>query len=151
MKRYKTVFYSLIGYYVLLALSCTASDSSSITKVNEPKAASLMGTWVVIEQANTPLSILPLCKFIKQGAIFKFSQDTLEVYVSGSGNPCDVFPFRVSGNTISFFKNDMVWVCTYQLSSDSLKLISNNFITPDNPKEKSSDALSEIAVVLKRK
>ena len=53
------------------------------------------------------------------------------MYPDASGKPCNSYAYKSSNNHISFSKADMVWLCTYELTTNSLKITSANFFIPD--------------------
>lgn len=152
--RLKTLL--LIGF-ASVALGCASGAShSEVTRTRSAPAPGLTGEWVVTKQNISPLLIGPLCKPIKQGTTFKFTEKTLEIYLSASTTPCSVYEFKVANNTISFIKSDMIWLCTYELASNSLKLISNSFFTYEvsatsTEVNKEANYPKEIKVVMNKK
>ncbi len=152
MKPYFIILGSLVILFALLSLKC--SNSKSVTTGSAP--VSLTGEWVVVAQTSSPLVIAPLCKLIRHGTTFKFTQNTLELYIDASGKPCNVYLFKITANTISFIKEDMIWLCRYELKPNNLKIISNNFFTSDEshksiPLNNQPATMPEIVVTLTKR
>ena len=126
MNKSLHIFRFWIGFFGILFLSC---GNSSIPPTGNNTVSLLTGRWVVVGQTISPIMIIPNCKPIQNGSTFHFKEDSLEVYVDASKKPCDVFTFKISGNTISLIKTDMIWLCTYELNQDSFKLSSDHFFT----------------------
>lgn len=136
----------------IISLSCTNSISS--TKGSE-NISLLTGDWMITPPTFSPLMIIPNCKPIQHGSTFQFTQDTLKVYLDASQNPCDVYTFKISGNTISLIQADMIWLCTYEINNDTLRLISNHFLIPyegnTSKPVNSPPATEKIVVTFKKK
>jgi hypothetical protein len=128
MKGYFTTFRLFAIFFGVLSIGC--SNARNLTTGSDSVSV-LTGDWVVISQTVSPLVIIPFCKPIQKETTFKFTQDKLEVYLGSSDKPCDAYRFKITANTISFIKEDMIWLCTYELNSNILKLKSDNFFTPD--------------------
>lgn len=118
----------LITITAFLYLGCI--NSKSQRKETDDQSI-LKGEWIVSEQTMPRLAIIPRCKPIHKGSIFKFTQDKLEVYTDASGKPCDVFLYKITDKTINFIKEDMVYFCTYELDQPNLKIKSNTFFILD--------------------
>jgi hypothetical protein len=152
---YRFLKFSLIFFWMLQMGSC---NSKALTIGNETMpytVPSIIGEWIVTETTKSPLSIVLLCKPIQKGTTFKFTQNTLEIYLDASGGPCDVYSYRISNNTISFIKKDMVFFCNYELNSRGLKIISDSFFTPIESDKSvrmnnSPTTAQEVAVLLKK-
>jgi hypothetical protein len=143
----------LILFFALLSFGCSNYRGVRSGSTTLP---SLTGEWVVSEQTVSPLSIIPLCKPILRGTTFKFTQNNLVVYINASQKPCDTFHYKIAGNTISFIKEDMIWLGSYELNKNILKLKSNNFFTSvelDKPVQvnKQLTTAQEIVVTLIKK
>lgn len=144
---------SVIILFAYLSTGCANAKSLKIVSDTVP---SLTGEWIITTQTFSPLILPPHCKPIQEGVSFKFTQNTLEVYLKSSVKSCDVYPFKITDNTISFIKKDMIWLCTYELSANNLKLKSDNFFTPDVsgqslPVNKQPPPTNEIVVILIKK
>lgn len=101
---------------------------------------SLAGRWTVTSGSKSGLSITPACKSIGAGTVFKFTKETLEVYPADTPTPCDVFGVRSSPNSVSLIKDDMVWLCNYSITGNTLTLTSNSFFTINQNETKPSPA-----------
>lgn len=153
MKGYIRIVRIFILLFGLIPLGCFNHKGLPAESATEPLVA---GDWVVAEQTISPLSIRPLCKPIQKGTAFRFTESTLEIYTGASPNPCGVYNFKITGNTISFIKEDMIWLCNYELSPDQLKLISDNFFAPvesekSAPADRQSAIARRVVVLLKKK
>ncbi|TDH26762.1 hypothetical protein EXU57_08065 [Segetibacter sp. 3557_3] len=131
---------------MLLLIGCSNYKNLTLRNINVP---SLSGEWRVAAQLVLPLTIKPKCKPIEKGTTFKFIQDRFEVYLDTAWIPCDVFHFKSTKNTISFIKEDMVWLCFYELTGSILKLKSTDFFIVNNPD--TSATMQEVVVTLMKK
>ncbi len=129
MKRHREIRRLLVVFFGLLFLGCV---NPKIPGATSNENSPLIGNWVIVEQTTTPLAIIPLCKPIRKGTTVKFTQTAFEVYVDTAGTPCNAYAYKTSNNQITFIKGDMLWLCTYELSPNSLTLISTNFFIPDD-------------------
>ena len=111
----------------LLLLRCYESRTRTTVSAS---ALSVTGKWVITEQNVARLSIIPRCASIGKGTVFNFRSDSVEISPDASSAPCDAFRFKVKGNTISFIKGDMIWLCTYACNADRLEITSLNFFSP---------------------
>ena len=138
----------------ILSLACSNSRSIKVSAANtaDTGATSLNGKWTVTSQSKTSLAIVPSCKPIQPGAIFQFTDNTLEVYLPNSKTPCDVFGLRTSPTAISLIRHDMVWLCNYGLTANTLTLKSTVFFTADQtdtiPSPNNQAAASQEVVVI---
>lgn len=135
----------------IISLSC--SNSRSLNTENQNMSV-LTGNWMIVAQNFSPLMIIPNCKPIQHGSTFQFTQDTLKVYSDASQKPCAVYTYKISGNSISIIHADMIWLCNFELSKDTLKITSNHFLTPyetNTGKPVTIPPATEIAVALKKK
>jgi hypothetical protein len=153
MKRCFRVVRLLILFFALLSFGCSNYRGVRTGSSTFPL---LTGEWVVSEQTVSPLSIIPLCKPIFRGTTFKFTRNNLAIYINALQNPCDTFRYKIAGNTISFIKEDMIWLCSHELNKNILKLKSNNFFTSvesDKPLQvnKQLTTAQEIVVTLIKK
>lgn len=127
MRRGFGILRLLRALFGLLLLVCLNSASHS----TESNIVSLTGEWTVASQTVSPLIITRTCKPILKGTNFTFTENALEVYTDSSKKPCNIYRFKITDNAISFIQNDMIWLCTYQLNLNRLKIRSNNFFIPD--------------------
>ncbi|GGK85682.1 hypothetical protein ACD591_20285 [Rufibacter glacialis] len=153
MKSYLNKVNVFISLFLLFMVGC--SDSKGLHLKSNPTSP-LKGEWVVVRQTISPLVIVPLCKPIQAGTTFHFSEDTLNVYLEGSRTPCDVFPYKVSDKIISIIKDDMIWLCGYELSQNTLNLVSGNFFRPieavkSGLESNQGPTQNQIEVILKKK
>lgn len=143
------------GYTILILSLVFLKCSNSRSQRSDTSAQSIVtGTWVVSEPLLSPLSIMPRCKYIQTGTIFIFSQDTLKIYTDASSNPCDVFRFMTTTNTITFIKEDMHFLGSYELNAGTLKIKAQHFLTyakPDTSQTGNAPAAPELELVLIRK
>lgn len=107
-------------------VGCAQAQHSGQDRSSEP---SLVGEWVIAEQSVAPLGIASLCQSIQPGTIVTFSPATLAVRVEAAGKPCAVLAYKVQGQRISFLREDMVWLGTYELTARRLTIRSPNFFT----------------------
>lgn len=116
-----------------LSLTCAGSRSTKVTAATTSgaDATPLEGKWTVTSQSRTSLAIIPSCKPIQPGTIFQFRDKILEVYVANSNTPCDQFGVRVLPTSISLVRDDMIWLCNYELKANTLTLTSTAFFTTD--------------------
>jgi hypothetical protein len=118
-------------------------------------SVSVRGDWVLTEQTVSPLMMIPNCKPIQKGTLFRFTDTTLEVYAGLSSKACDEFAYKITENSITFIKADMLWLCTYTMDANLLNITSTHFFTPyetdSSQKHKASPASNEIKVTLKKK
>ena len=128
MKQHLLKHRILIITTALLSLGCANSKSQRTETADK---SILTGEWIVSEQTISPLTVIPRCKSIRKGSIFKFTQDKLEVYTDALSKPCDVFLYKNTDKTINVIKEDMVYLCTYELNQTILKIKSNTFFTLD--------------------
>ena len=128
MKQHSGILQLLIIPFGLLFLGCLSPKKITAESRETPF---LTGVWVIVGQTFTPLVIIPICKSIRKGTTVKFTQTTFEVYPDASGKPCNSYAYKSSNNHISFSKADMVWLCTYELTTNILKITSANFFIPD--------------------
>ncbi len=119
---------SLIIFFGLVSFECYHSGSQTTVSAD---VALLAGEWVVDSQTVSPVAIGQRCKPVQKGTTFKFVKNVLELYIDAAGKACDVYHYKIYHNTISFIKEDMIWLCTYELNQNQLKLKSNNFFTLD--------------------
>lgn len=113
----------------------------------------LKGDWQVDTGSFLPLSIAPRCQPVVGGTLFRFTDTELLVLTDTLGPPCGSYRYAIAGQTISFIRQDMVWLCTYRVANDSLTLRSTHFFTPyyANPQaenNKPAASREEITVLL---
>ena len=132
MKQRSEVLGRLAALFSLLSLGCVNPKTPRAASVER---STLVGKWVVVEQTTTPLAIIPLCKPIRKGTTFTFTPTACEVSVDASGTPCYSYAYTASNHRISFKEADMLWLCTYELTPNSLTLISTTFFTPYRPED----------------
>ena len=152
MKRLSEILRLAVITFGPLFLGCL---NPKISGAGSVESSLLIGTWVIVEQTTTPLVIIPLCKPIRKGTAVKFTQTAFEVYLDASGIPCNTYAYKTSNNHISFIKADMLWLCTYELTPKTLKLISTNFFIADESENsgleiKKSVINQEVIITLKR-
>ncbi len=119
-----------IALSLLIAFLSIRAQNTALPMVESKDLTLLKGDWAVVSQTISPLGIAPRCKPIQKGTIFQFTEKELKVFIDTSGKPCDVYAFKIGANTMSIIKEDMIWLCTYELDIDLLKIKSNNFFTP---------------------
>lgn len=151
MMRNIKIYCYAIFVLSLVFLECSNSRSQ---RLNTGVQSILTGAWVVSEPLLSPLSIMPRCKYIQIGTIFIFSQDTLKIYTDSSSNPCDVFRFMIATNTITFIKEDMHFLGSYELNAGTLKIKAKYFLTyakPDTSQSGNAPVAPVPELVLTRK
>ncbi|WP_345070242.1 hypothetical protein [Hymenobacter fastidiosus] len=153
MERHPEILRLLVVFFCLLFLGCLNPRIPGAASV---ESSPLIGEWVIVEQTTTPLMIIPLCRPIQKGTTVKFTQTTFEVYLNASGNTCDTYAYKASNNHLTFIKADMLFLCTYELMPNSLKLTSTNFFIPaesENPgiKKEIIATNQSVIITLKRR
>ena len=159
MKRDREICRVLSVIFGLLFLGCVPPKTlgdASIERAASVEIPSLLGEWMIVEQTTTPLVIIPLCKSIQIGTTVKFTPATFAIYVDASGTPCNSYAYKTSSNHITFIKADMLYLCTYDLTANSLKLISTHFFIPDESvkhgvENKPGGIKQPVIITLKRK
>ena len=146
----------LFGLLFLGCLPPKAPGAASIERAPTIESPSLIGEWVIVAQTATPLVIIPLCKAIRTGTTVKFTPTTFTVYVDASGTPCNSYAYKTSNNHITFIKADMLYLCTYVLTNNSLTVNSTHFFIPDEAVKsgvgnKSGGILQPVSITFKRK
>ena len=131
----------------LLAITCCSSGSTPSQRID---AATLTGKWVVTAQTVPRLTIAPACKLVQRGTTFVFTADSLSIYLNDRSSPCDVYAYRSARGSISFIKEDMIWLCSYELKANNLQLKSNRFFTSEIPGEqaKSVDSATSMQTLV---
>jgi len=127
MNRSIKILMSSNLFFTLLLIACS-TNYRSVNTVST-SLPSLTGKWLVSNKTISAFAIIPRCTVVKPGATFNFTSDKLEIYLEKSPLPCDIFSFKVTNNTLSFIKEDMIYLCTYELDGKVLKIQSKSFFT----------------------
>ena len=133
---------------LVLALHCVGCAQVQHPGKSKASQLSLVGEWTVVEQSATPVSIATLCQAIRPGSTITFGPATLAVYAA-TGKPCAVLSYKANGQFLSFSREDMVWLATYELTAERLTIRSPNLFTPATTTPAGPG--SEIQVTLTRK
>lgn len=144
------------GLFFLCCLNPKPPDAASLGNSSHVNRSPLIGTWVIVEQSTTPLMIIPSCKPIRTGTTVQFTQTTFEVYIGTSRTPCNAYAYKTSNTHVSFIKGDMLSLCSYELTPNTLKLASTNFFIPDESENlgvenKTAPVNQPVIITLKRK
>jgi hypothetical protein len=133
---------------VVIITACYPGATNSVSYKTSP----LAGEWIIDTQSVAPVSIAQRCKPIQKGSVFKFTENTLEIYTDPTASPCGIYRFKIKNNTISFIREDMLWLCTFELDAETLTLKSNSFfVSEETPAPGPSGMRQEILISLSKK
>lgn len=150
------VGYEIQSFRLLVVLFVGLISSSCSSAQKSSSNSALIGEWVVTAHSASQLMIIPRCKSITSGTVFRFTTDSLTVYPNASTTPCDLFSYKRSVNTMSIIKADMIFLCSYEVKGNRLTVRSSSFFTTDESiirrhKDNQSSTNPEILVTLTKR
>jgi hypothetical protein len=145
---YRALKWIIFFWGVVIITACYPTVTNNVGDKTSPMA----GEWIIEKQSVSPVSIAQRCKLIQKGSVFKFTENTLEIYADPTASPCGIYRFMIKNNTISFIREDMLWLCMFEIDAETLTLKSNSFfVSEETPAPGPSGMRQEIVISLSKK